>query len=436
MSKKSLEEAIPLTFKGKISKGWKNSVQGWYIENATAGLYTLDIEHIPDELVKLHNNPVSTENISSRYRTDLCLHKCSFCFNEDNAIYAKNILQNDKSTSNRIMTLDDTMNIIDQAIDIAKSEGHDFRSVKFLGPGELTINPQLFEIIEAYKERKINFSIFTKGAILGSNELAQKYHNMNAKDLVAKLAGYENVSLLFSFQSFYDELQNSFVTTKSKKGTLGLQNYSSLREQAIINLFNSDFYKNGTTNRVCIVNAPIIPENIYESYDIYKFFIERGTPVVMAPSMVSGKGCNQIAKQESQLAQADWNDKLESLYAQIYLLNVVKGIQTKEQIQFEGIASYAGAAPCNQVSTGLYIRANGLVQMCPGRLDNETMFGNVLETPLKDIWENSPNKKRGIENPHNLINNKCPAKDGRVFPDNFYDNVMHKYKLLTDCITK
>jgi hypothetical protein len=38
---------------------------------------------------------------------------------------------------------------------------------------------------------------------------------------------------------------------------------------------------------------------------------------------------------------------------------------------------------------------------------------------------------RGIRNPHNLINNRCPAKDGRAFLPGFYERVMERYEQLT-----
>jgi hypothetical protein len=34
----------------------------------------------------------------------------------------------------------------------------------------------------------------------------------------------------------------------------------------------------------------------------------------------------------------------------------------------------------------------------------------------------------GINNPQNLVNNKCPAKDGYVFQKDFYGRVMKKYE--------
>jgi len=292
--------------------------------------------------------------------------------------------------------------------------------------GELTINPQLFDVIEEYQKRNIHLGIFTKGAVLGRDEFAQKYHGMTAKELTDKLASYENISLIFSFQSFDDTKQDSMVTTKEGDVLQGIQNYSEIREKAIENPLNSEFYKDGITDRICMINAPIMPENIDESFEIYKFFTERGTQVIMTPSMVSGKGCVQVQKQDEE-----FNNKLVDLYARIYAYNVEKGIQTEEQIEREGIASYVGAAPCNQASIGLYVRANGLVQMCPGRFDEETIFANVQDKPLKEIWDQSPNKRRGFDDPHNLINNRCPAKDGRAFTEGFYEKVMQRYKELT-----
>jgi len=134
MSKQNLEKILPLKFPGKVAKGWKNSVKGWYVENATSGLYTLDIEHIADSVVKQHNDPNSEENVASKYRKDLCPHKCPFCFNEENEVYSQEkTYSKGKKKLNQMMTLKDTMKVIDQAIDIARSEGHEFNSVKFLG---------------------------------------------------------------------------------------------------------------------------------------------------------------------------------------------------------------------------------------------------------------------------------------------------------------
>ena len=438
MARETLGQKIPKRFIGRITDNWVNGVKDWHIHNATPGLFTLDIEHISDCLVNEHNDLQKKANVEEMYSQRLCQHKCKTCFNEERGLYNQFVYNLDKKLVldesgkpklNRIMTLDDTLGIVDQAIEIARGEGHDFRSVKFLGPGELLMSPQLFRIIEEYAKRGIQFNIFTKGALIGSDELAQKYHGMSARQLNDRLARYDNVGLLMSFQSFNDQLQDNLVTSRDENGKImGLQGYSKVRDQALVNLFNSKFYERGLTNRICIINAPIIPENIDESFDIYKFFIERATPVVMTPSMLSGKGCGAYSISESE--KKKFQDTLVELYAKIYAYNVEKGVQTDEQVKQEGIASYVGAEPCNQVATGLYLRANGIVQMCPGRFDKETVFANVQDTPLSEIWKNSLNRRMGIDNPQNLINNKCPAKDGYAFSSDFYLRVMKRYEIL------
>jgi MoaA/NifB/PqqE/SkfB family radical SAM enzyme len=440
MSKEALERKVPPVFPGRVKKGWENTAKGLYTKNAIPGLYMLDIEHISEDIVLKHNDPHEPECVATQYRKAICVHNCPFCFNEENIVYAQyrqgldSELIPDESGNpviNRIMTLEETMNVVDQAIEIAHAEGHDFEYVKFLGPGELLMSPHLFEIIDAYRERKVHFCIFTKGALLGNDELAQKYRGMNARELVDILAAIDGISLLFSFQSFDPEVQNSLVTSVDEKGNVkGLQDYTTLRNKALEYLFESAFYKDGTTDRLCMINAPIVPENLCESYDIYTFFVERGTPIFMTPSMVSGKGCGQIERQKKTMSQAEWQERLVELYVKIYAYNVRKGVQTHQQIQREGIAAYAGCTPCNQAAVGLYIRANGIVQICPGRFDEGSIYGNVLQTPLLSIWDQSPNKARGIRNPHTLINNRCPAKDGTVFLPGFYEQVMERYEQL------
>ncbi len=446
MSKSNLESRLPITVPGKMPAGWVNGVTDWHIhgedggEPTQPGLYTLDIEHIPSEVVALHNDPSTAASVMNLYRSRLCVHACEFCFNEEGAVYAKrgaagargNPTRIGARAPNRMLTLEETIGIVDEAISIAAAEGHAFKSVKFLGPGELLMNPDLFRIIEAYQERGVTLSIFTKGAMLGSDELAQRYQGMGAKELTERLAAYGNVNLLFSFQTFDDEKADRLVTSERAGQRQGLQGYAAIRDQALENIMGSAFYANGATQRVCALNAPITPENIDESFDIYRFFVERGTPVVMTPSMLSGKGKEQHQREREA---DDFVEKLVELYARIYAYNVEKGIQTDEQILAEGIASYVGAEPCNQAALGLYIRANGSVQSCPGRRDAETIYGDVRTQGLAAIWATSPNRQRGFDDPRNLVNNRCPAKDsvpGRdgAFPIGFYDRVMERYQQL------
>ena len=81
-TKTILEKKFPITFPGKVVN-WVNGTLGWHIHGATPGLYTLDIEHIPESVVRLHNDPENKKSVASEYRKSLCVHNCPFCFNED-----------------------------------------------------------------------------------------------------------------------------------------------------------------------------------------------------------------------------------------------------------------------------------------------------------------------------------------------------------------
>ncbi|PIN93211.1 hypothetical protein COU54_04045 [Candidatus Pacearchaeota archaeon CG10_big_fil_rev_8_21_14_0_10_31_24] len=76
-----------------------------------------------------------------------------------------------------------------------------------------------------------------------------------------------------------------------------------------------------------------------------------------------------------------------------------------DQIKSEGVSAYMGTSPCNQTANGLMMKLNGQIQMCPGRSDKKEVYGNIYETPLVELWLNSPNYKLGA-----LSNNWCTAK--------------------------
>jgi MoaA/NifB/PqqE/SkfB family radical SAM enzyme len=432
--KEELERRLPARFPGMepLPEGFRNSTRGWPVKSGKPGCYTADVEHVPDRLAAKHNDGTGDFSLLSGYHPNLCIHRCPSCFSEQDAVYAK---RRADGSMNPIMTMSQTFGVIDKLMAIAESEGHTFESVKFLGPGELLMNPELFDIIEEYAKRGITIGIFTKGALLGSDALARKYQGHkgmgSAKEFVDRLAACGNVTLLFSFQSFDPDVQQSLVSRRVEKKMLGLRGYAGIRLQALEDILASGFYSDGMTDRICIANTPIVPENIEESFDIYRFFIERGTPVVMTPTMVSGLGLVQLGRQRTGMNS--FQERLIELYAEVYGYNIRKGIQTIEQIVSEGIASYVGAAPCSQASNGFgLIRANGRVDMCPGRADGpDSIFGNVMETSPAEIWAKSLNRMRGMD-PHNLVNNGCPAKDAtspeqnacRPFPYGFYERVM------------
>ena len=103
------------------------------------------------------------------------------------------------------------------------------------------------------------------------------------------------------------------------------------------------------------------------------------------------------------------------------IVNIEKGIQTLAQIKKEGIAAYAGGHPCNQVACGVYVTLGGVVLRCPG--DDITVFGDIREKSLKDIWINCENYKRT-----GTFNCGCPPKMGKSILNGFFEEVLTNLK--------
>jgi MoaA/NifB/PqqE/SkfB family radical SAM enzyme len=109
--------------------------------------------------------------------------------------------------------------------------------------------------------------------------------------------------------------------------------------------------------------------------------------------------------------------KLIELYKKIYIYNIERNIQTLEQIEEEGIASYAGGHPCNQVALGMYLTFNGKILRCPG--DEKPIFGDIRKDSLERIWKHSENYGRAGK-----FNCGCPPKWGKSIPYNLFTEVM------------
>ncbi len=324
-----------------------------------------------------------------------CSLNCPLCFRKNNNI--------DKETNKLSFT------VLQKVIIDAKKLG--LKSVKFLGKGEMFENKLFLEFLEFLHEQNIVPLIFTKGHVLGSDELVKKYfaqnHIYTAEQLVEKL--YElGTSIMIGF--------NSFDSNKQEKLVGNVKGYAKNRNKALILMVNQGFNKTYPTRLALAVN-PITKENIDEAFDIYKWGRERNMYCIVTPSMISGRGKN-IAMYDIEPAK----EKLIELYTKIYKYNIKKGIQTKQQIYDEGISAYAGGHPCNQVAAGLYISLNGVVLSCPG---SENLYeGNIWDSDIETIWTNSNNKLRRA----GVFNNRCIAKDGKTIPVDLYNKVLSNLK--------
>lgn len=322
-----------------------------------------------------------------------CPHACPGCFNN-------------AELTNPIMTLPEVMHVVNQAKDLG------LESMKFLGPGELLANSQLFHILDELAKRNIIAGIFTKAAIMGNDQLSQHYHGISSEELTRRLAAYPNTTFLVGARSFDPAMENRFIP----------QNLHEIRER-----FNYHEARNLAMERLCglgmngdlmhqrleIACAPVTSENLEGALEMYQWGTERNIPVVLPPTMVSGKG----HKLEKAAAEVKFENDYISLAVEVYTWAIERGVMTLDQLYHEGAASYIGIAPCNQLTHGLYLHYDGQVWRCPG---NDTpdfiVHSNIRTAPLVDIWKNSKNYAV------NQFNNGC-VKDGISLPRRFYTEV-------------
>jgi hypothetical protein len=386
----------------KIPKGYRLVVDGWsYTQNklkeklkdGTRKLLTLDISISPSEFVKKVNQGNLSE-LTKRvelYYGMICPNNCRGCFEKGDV-------------RNFLLSFDDVKNYIEQALEL----GLEF--VKFLGPGELITNPDLFKVLDYFQEKNIKIGIFTKGCILGDDELAKKYQKVSSEELVEKICSYDVTRILIDCRTFDEEKANRLTNSKSK-------NYAKARNRAIELLIKNGMNDDLFCQRLALQTNPVTAENIDEILEIFKWGTERNIPVCVTPTMVSGRG--RFLVKESR--ESEFQEKLIQLYTDIYIYLIERGIMTLEQLQEEEVSSYAGTAPCNQLSCGMFIRKDGVVQRCPGNDYDEFIIAkDIRKKSLKEIWMQSQNYALGP-----VFNNKC-VKDGYSIPIRLYDEVLNR----------
>lgn len=366
---------IPAVFKGVFPKNFKNDVNGWNfsqkeLQENKGKLLTLDIDF-----------------------GNICSLNCPHCFRRNN---------NADSEKNEPMTYDETVQMI---LD-AKKLG--LRSVKFLGAGDPFENKRFIEFLRFLKEQNVIPLIFTKGLVIGDDQLIKKwnldYGISTGAELVEELKRV-NASVLLGFNSFDTEKQDQMVGE--------INGYTLKRNRALELLVEAGFNKSNPT-KLALICTPITKENSEEVFEIYKWGKERNIYVVTCPTMVSGR-CSK----DSWVNITPSKENLVDLYVRIYKYNLEKGIQTIEQLQEEGIAAYAGSHPCNQVACGMYITLSGKVLRCPG--DDTTIFGDIRENSLEKIWESSENRRRA-----GTFNCQCPPKIGKSIPAELFKKIMER----------
>ncbi len=379
-------------YTSKFPSNYVNDVNGWgfsseVIKNNIGKLLTLDIEF-----------------------GVTCSLNCPHCFRKNNFMNKSSELHDEQLSKE--LSFSELKNTLLEA----KSLG--LKSVKFLGKGEPFESDRLLDLLEFLNQNDIIPLIFTKGHIIGDDDLVKKYFSKNGitnGSQLLKLLKKYNTSILLGFNSFDKNIQNRMVgdghMIYSNK-----QTYFEVRNNTLKLLIEEGFNQ-GNPTRLCLATNPVTKENIHEIFNIYKWGRERNIYVIVTPSMISGRAQRNYFWKDITPSP----EQLIELYTKIYIYNIEHSIQSLEQIEEEGISSYAGGHPCNQISVGMYLTINGKAFRCPG--DEVSYFGSVRQKSLKDIWEHSENYGRC-----GSFNCGCPPKWGKSIPNNLFTQVLVNLK--------
>src|SRR3990167_8540552 len=180
-------DAISLVFGEGFPERYKNSVAHW-------GNFSREELHQKNE-----------EGIEKLLHLDIdfgnsCSLRCPHCFRRDDRF--------DSSKDQSFLNEEEIKGYLLEA----KKLG--LKSVKFLGRGEPFENPKFLGFLEWLTNNEIHAAIFTKGHVIGSDELAIKYNSQyginSGQDLADRLKELD-VSILLGFNSFDKTMQENFI---------------------------------------------------------------------------------------------------------------------------------------------------------------------------------------------------------------------------------
>lgn len=370
-----------------------NNVIGWGISEGK--LHTKD----KDGMYKLLTMDIDFGNQCS-------LH-CPHCFKRN---------FNQDEDKGRNLTFAEIKDIILQA----KALG--LESVKILGAGEPFENEDFLEFLRFNTELGIHTCVFTKGHVLGCDDIAKKYnfkYGINtSKQLVEELYRLKT-SILLGFNSFNESTQLQYCGL-SKSNNF---DYFSLRNRALELLIEAGFNKINSTSptRLALIASPYKLSNIEEIKEIYKWGHEQNIYVAICPSTNSGMGHKELERVRNN--ESDFLVKSIQFYTDIYVWAIKNNIISFEAFKKDGVSLYPGGHPCNQTAAGLYVILDGKVMVCPGLDGKDVIVCDDIRTkPLKQIWMESPNYTRAQQ--EDCFNFQCVAREKDLFNnENFYNKV-------------
>ncbi len=375
-------------------------------------LLSLEFCWLPAEVVETYNNAATDaekKEVLIKKVYGNCKLNCKGCYaKQDNLFQGHDLIHPET--------------ILDMIEEVVKNLGTE--TVKYLGPSEFFRDKDVFKYLDRFEAMGIILGVFVKDPMFGDDSQVEELFGdqgiHTAKELVAELANYRCLRLLFNFRSFDDEVTNDLVRGGYEGKENYEENYKEVQTKALQLLYKNfaqvEFTK-GKEARLVIVNAPITAETIDEAQEIFEYFVDRGLTVISTTSMQSGCGGGLYDKLNAEFMQ-----KFEMYYATVIAHAIKRGLITREYVEQFGPSPYAGTNHCMQLCNGLLIRETGQLLRCPGA-DHDMWRDNItphelLEHGITQAWTLTRNHTEKCK-----VNIGCLAKD-RIFTQEFNDRVM------------
>ena len=338
-------------------------------------VYTHSGDFYPLDISEFHKALKSTSNprefpllYLSIYPSDICNHKCRWCYEIDN----------DDSRKKEMLSKIAVDNIVDS------SESIGLKLVRLVGGGEPLLNPYTPYLIQRLSEKGVCTNLITNGELLDINNSKMG----NVAQTIVKYASQLRVSLDAACQKTFNEEHRP----PSKKSF-----YKILRSiEKIANL------KEALGSDITITTTFLVNKNNYtEVVDFVSLCSVIGVNMIWFKSLANydNFSADEIYELNSMIDEVRWNHKGVIVNASRFDTKTIKkqaSFQSKKPTEY-----------CFVSQLKSYISANGSVANCISYQDNlNFVYGNINQSSLEKIWR-SDKRIELIEQRKNKPHNNC-----------------------------
>lgn len=330
----------------------------------------LGMEFSPAEIAetKKNNGLLSLELELSRY----CNLRCVYCYASSGMALAEEL------------SLEEIYNVIDQAIELGT------KKIIVIGGGEPLIYPNIFDVLEYIREKKLTVDLFTNGQTL-TDSVATRLYQLD-------------VGVVLKMNSRIAEVQDFLG---GKKGTLEAINrgLAALQKAG----YPDQDHSLGVETIICRQNYDELPE-------LWRWARGEGIAPYVEAMTMQGRA---IEHRELEVSAAEVKVMFEKLAA----------IDRDEFLCTWQPHPPLVASQCARHEYSCTITANGEVHPCPGV---SVSVGNIRQTPLRNLLASSP-VIHELRNIREMIKGDCKTCENL---DHCYGCRGHAYHVTGDYLAE